>query len=139
VRRSHPSDGRLALLALTGSGEELMGRLFPVFNAEEAFVTRRLSAAQCLAVADGLRQVVSQLEDAGEQRRLDLLAGATPAPRRGARPPPRPLAPPRRSTPANAGRSRRATARAPVPRPPFNGVRPLSYRGPGGGRAPARR
>ena len=85
ARRVHPSDGRLALLTLSAAGEELMGRLFPAFNAEEAFVTQRLTAAECDTVAEGLRQVVAQLENAGEQRRLDLLAGARPVPRRGGR------------------------------------------------------
>ncbi|HKS99580.1 MAG TPA: MarR family winged helix-turn-helix transcriptional regulator, partial [Rugosimonospora sp.] len=59
ARRAHPSDGRLAVLALTPAGEELMGRLFPAFNAEEAFVTQPLAPAECLAVAGGLRQVVA--------------------------------------------------------------------------------
>jgi DNA-binding MarR family transcriptional regulator len=85
VRASHPSDGRLALLSLTGAGDALMGRLFPAFNAEEAFVTARLSAAECSRLADGLRQIVAQLEDSGEQRRLELLDGAVPKPRRGGR------------------------------------------------------
>jgi MarR family transcriptional regulator, organic hydroperoxide resistance regulator len=85
VRSSHPSDGRMVLLSLTDAGEELMGRLFPAFNAEEAFVTARLSTAEQVQLADLLRRIVAQLEDDGEQRRLDLLEGAPPTPRRGGR------------------------------------------------------
>ncbi|GAA4732893.1 MarR family winged helix-turn-helix transcriptional regulator [Phytohabitans rumicis] len=87
VRSNHPSDGRMVLLSLTEAGEELMNRLFPAFNAEEAFVTSRLSADECEAVATALRKIVSQLEDEGEARRLALLKGASPMPRRGGRRP----------------------------------------------------
>jgi len=86
VRRSaHATDGRMVLLALTQAGEALMRRLFPAFNAEEAFVTARLSSADSLQLADLLRRIVAQLEETGEQRRLELLAGAAPQPRRGGR------------------------------------------------------
>jgi DNA-binding MarR family transcriptional regulator len=85
VRSTHPSDGRMVLLSLTKAGEELMGRLFPAFNAEEAFVTARLSTDECVVLADSLRRIVAQLEDEGEQRRLDLLEGSSPTPRRGGR------------------------------------------------------
>jgi organic hydroperoxide reductase OsmC/OhrA len=37
-RGGHPTDGRLVLLSLTDEGEELMRRVFPQFNEEEAFV-----------------------------------------------------------------------------------------------------
>ncbi|MFF3611401.1 MarR family winged helix-turn-helix transcriptional regulator [Streptomyces sp. NPDC002580] len=88
VRRAgHPSDGRLVLLSLTDDGETLMRRLFPQFNEEEAFVTSRLGDEQCRSVADGLRQVVLQVEEFGEARRLALLDGAEPAPRRSGRRP----------------------------------------------------
>ncbi len=85
VRSTHPSDRRMVLLSLTDAGEELMGRLFPAFNAEEAFVTARLSTEECERLAGSLRKIVAQLEDGGEQRRLDLLEGAPPTPRRGGR------------------------------------------------------
>jgi DNA-binding MarR family transcriptional regulator len=85
ARSTHPSDGRMVLLSLTEAGEELMGRLFPAFNAEEAFVTARLSTDECRALADSLRRIVAQLEDNGDQRRLDLLEGSSPTPRRGGR------------------------------------------------------
>ncbi|MFE2587123.1 MarR family winged helix-turn-helix transcriptional regulator [Streptomyces sp. NPDC059378] len=86
-RTGHPSDGRLVLLSLTDDGEALMQRLFPQFNEEEAFVTSRLDADECRSVADGLRQVVLQVEESGEERRLALLDGAEPAPRRSGRRP----------------------------------------------------
>jgi DNA-binding MarR family transcriptional regulator len=86
-RSSHPSDGRLVLLRLTDEGEQLMVRLFPEFNAEEAFVTEQLSVAECLQLADLLRRVVLQVETHGEDRRLALLDGADPKPRRSGRRP----------------------------------------------------
>ncbi|KUF16874.1 MarR family winged helix-turn-helix transcriptional regulator [Streptomyces silvensis] len=88
VRRGgHPDDGRLVLLRLTESGTELMQDLFPRFNAEEAFVAGRLGDTECRRVAAGLRQVVLQVEEHGEERRRALLDGAEPAPRRSGRRP----------------------------------------------------
>lgn len=84
-RADHPTDGRLVLLSLTDQGEELMRRVFPAFNEEEAFVTGQLSDEQCGIVAAGLRQVVLQVEENGETRRQTLLGGAAPAPRRSGR------------------------------------------------------
>ncbi|MDP4504482.1 MarR family winged helix-turn-helix transcriptional regulator [Nonomuraea turcica] len=84
-RAEHPSDGRLLLLSLTDAGEELMRRVFPDFNAEESFVTARLDDDACRALASGLRQVVLQVEEQGEERRIALLDGAEPAPRRSGR------------------------------------------------------
>ncbi|MFC8241799.1 MarR family winged helix-turn-helix transcriptional regulator [Streptomyces chartreusis] len=84
-RAGHPSDGRLVLLSLTEEGEELMRRLFPAFNEEEAFVAGQLSEEECRSVAEGLRRVVIQVEEQGEVRRLALLDGAEPAPRRSGR------------------------------------------------------
>ncbi|MFI2433327.1 MarR family winged helix-turn-helix transcriptional regulator [Streptomyces sp. NPDC018693] len=86
-RTSHPVDGRLVLLSLTEEGETLMRRLFPAFNEEEAFVSGRLSDAECARVAEGLRQVVLQVEEHGEERRLAVLDGEEPAPRRSGRRP----------------------------------------------------
>ncbi|WP_188189672.1 MarR family winged helix-turn-helix transcriptional regulator [Nonomuraea sp. SYSU D8015] len=84
-RAEHPSDGRLLLLSLTDEGEQLMRRVFPAFNAEESFVTAGLDDEACRALANGLRQVVLQVEEHGEERRLALLDGAEPAPRRSGR------------------------------------------------------
>ncbi|WP_030249422.1 MarR family winged helix-turn-helix transcriptional regulator [Streptomyces violens] len=84
-RSGHPTDGRLALLSLTPAGEELMAELFPQFNAEEAFVTDDLSDAEARQLADLLRRIVVRVETDGEQRRLDLLGGADPRPRRSGR------------------------------------------------------
>ncbi|NBM16952.1 MarR family winged helix-turn-helix transcriptional regulator [Streptomyces sp. GC420] len=86
VRRAgHPTDGRLVLLSLTEEGEALMRRVFPAFNEEEAFVTGQLGEEECRSVAEGLRRVVLQVEEHGEERRLALLDGAEPAPRRSGR------------------------------------------------------
>jgi DNA-binding MarR family transcriptional regulator len=88
LRRSgHPDDGRLVLLALTPRGEELMEDLFPRFNAEEAFVTEGLSDEECRVLAEALRRIVLQVETHGEERRLALLDGAAPPPRRSGRRP----------------------------------------------------
>ncbi|MFE0191694.1 MarR family winged helix-turn-helix transcriptional regulator [Streptomyces sp. NPDC059008] len=84
-RRVHPDDGRLALLSLTPEGERLMTRVFPEFNAEEAFVTEGLSDDEALDLADLLRRVVVQVETRGAQRRLELLDGQAPPPRRSGR------------------------------------------------------
>ncbi|MFJ2769681.1 MarR family winged helix-turn-helix transcriptional regulator [Streptomyces sp. NPDC087300] len=84
-RRGHPDDGRLALLRLTDEGERLMGEVFPAFNAEEVFVTEGLTDAECGVLADLLRKIVVRTEDKGEERRLHLLDGADPAPRRSGR------------------------------------------------------
>ncbi|MBB5939298.1 MarR family winged helix-turn-helix transcriptional regulator [Streptomyces zagrosensis] len=84
-RAAHPVDGRLVLLCLTKQGEEFMRRVFPEFNEEEAFVTSQLSDEECRSLADGLRRVVLQVEQHGEERRRSLLNGTEPAPRRSGR------------------------------------------------------
>ncbi|MEU9124175.1 MarR family winged helix-turn-helix transcriptional regulator [Streptomyces sp. NPDC048506] len=84
-RKGHPTDGRLALLSLTPEGERLMVGLFPEFNAEEAFVTAALSDDEALDLAELLRRIVVQVETHGEQRRLELLDGHDPRPRRSGR------------------------------------------------------
>ena len=84
-RDGHPTDGRLVLLSLTAEGEAFMQRVFPAFNEEEAFVTARLSDEECRRLAEGLRGVVLQVEEHGEERRHALLNGAEPAPRRSGR------------------------------------------------------
>ena len=86
-RADHPSDGRLVLLSLTEEGEAFMQRVFPAFNEEEAFVTGRLSDAECRTLAKSLRSVVLQVEENGEERRQALLDGATPSRRRSGRRP----------------------------------------------------
>ncbi|MFE7121188.1 MarR family winged helix-turn-helix transcriptional regulator [Streptomyces sp. NPDC057654] len=88
-RSGHPSDGRLVLLRLTDKGEELMAEVFPAFNAEEVFVAERLTDKECGTLADLLRKIVTQTEEHGEERRLALLDGADPRPRRSGRRPAR--------------------------------------------------
>jgi DNA-binding MarR family transcriptional regulator len=61
-RRPHPDDARRVLLALTPKGKKLMATLFPLFNAEEAFVTSGLTAAETSTVARALRKVVAKVE-----------------------------------------------------------------------------
>ncbi|MFI0786571.1 MarR family winged helix-turn-helix transcriptional regulator [Streptomyces lydicus] len=86
-RKEHPVDGRLALLALTPEGERLMTRIVPEFNAEEVFVTEALSDDEAEDLADLLRRVVLQVETRGAERRLELLDGREPPPRRSGRRP----------------------------------------------------
>ncbi|MEU9114304.1 MarR family transcriptional regulator [Streptomyces sp. NPDC048483] len=84
-RSTHPTDGRLALLALTPEGETLMRDVFPQFNAEESFVTGPLDDDEVLSLADLLHRIVAQVEMHGEGRRLELLNGQDPRPRRSGR------------------------------------------------------
>ncbi len=76
VRERHPEDGRLVLLRLTPVGDELMTRLFPLFNAEEAFVAQPLSSLQRAAMAQSLRTILAHLESLGENRQADVRADA---------------------------------------------------------------
>ncbi|WP_405997361.1 MarR family winged helix-turn-helix transcriptional regulator [Streptomyces sp. NBC_00829] len=87
ARSVHPEDGRRVLLVLTPEGEALMEELFPAFNTEEAFVVSRLSTEECVQLADGLRAILAQLEERGEERRQELLAESGPLPRRSGRRP----------------------------------------------------
>jgi MarR family transcriptional regulator, organic hydroperoxide resistance regulator len=84
-RRRHPDDGRLALLHLTAEGTELMERLFPAFNQEEAFVVAALGPEESLHLADTLRRIITHLEDHGEERRESLRQASPFPPRRGGR------------------------------------------------------
>jgi len=69
TRTKHATDGRLVVLSLTPQGKRLMEQLFPAFNAEEVFVTERLSATECGTLAELLRAIITQLEVNGEDRR----------------------------------------------------------------------
>ncbi|BDM67424.1 putative HTH-type transcriptional regulator YwaE [Streptomyces nigrescens] len=86
-RRAHPTDRRLALLSLTPEGERLMARLFPEFHDEEVFVTGGLNDDEALDLAELLRRIVAQVERRGAERRLELLDGRDPPPRRSGRRP----------------------------------------------------
>jgi MarR family transcriptional regulator, organic hydroperoxide resistance regulator len=63
-RRSHPTDGRLVLLAATEAGEALMTDLFPRFNREETRITADLSVADKEALAASLRTILRSLDGA---------------------------------------------------------------------------
>ncbi len=62
TRRTHPEDARRVLVGLTERGEQLMGEVFPVFNAQEAVVTAPLAPADRQQLADLLRAVVRGLD-----------------------------------------------------------------------------
>jgi MarR family transcriptional regulator, organic hydroperoxide resistance regulator len=85
-RHDHPDDGRLVLTRLTAEGEILMTRLFPVFNAEEAFVAKPLTSKQRTGMAESLRAILTHLEAGGVDRQADIRADAQAArPRRSNR------------------------------------------------------
>ena len=56
-RRTHPEDGRRALLSLTAKGTRLMTTAFPRFNREESFVIGTLSQDESVAFANTLRKM----------------------------------------------------------------------------------
>lgn len=64
ARRTHPDDARRVLVTLTARGEELMGELFPLFNAQESVVTAPLTPEDRRRLADLLRAVVRGLDEA---------------------------------------------------------------------------
>ncbi|MEE9417535.1 MAG: MarR family transcriptional regulator [Acidimicrobiales bacterium] len=61
-RRTHPADGRLALLKITNDGERTMEKLFPVFNQTEAAITSGLQSEEKRELANLLRRVLTILE-----------------------------------------------------------------------------
>ncbi|GAA3383719.1 MarR family winged helix-turn-helix transcriptional regulator [Cryptosporangium minutisporangium] len=63
-RVRHETDKRRVVLSMTPSGRKLMEGLFPQFNREEAFVVRGLSEAQRKDLANSLRTIVEELEQA---------------------------------------------------------------------------
>jgi DNA-binding MarR family transcriptional regulator len=65
-RRTHPQDARRVLVSLTPTGRRLMTRLFPLFNAQEAYVTRNLSARETQVLTTALRKIVMGLEAPSE-------------------------------------------------------------------------
>jgi DNA-binding MarR family transcriptional regulator len=65
-RRTHPQDARRVLVSLTPAGRRLMTRLFPLFNAQEAYVTRNLSARETQVLTTALRKIVMGLEAPSE-------------------------------------------------------------------------
>ena len=62
VRRTHPDDARRVLVSLTDRGQQLMGELFPEFNAQEVVVTAPLDDAERVHLAEMLRSVVRGLD-----------------------------------------------------------------------------
>jgi MarR family transcriptional regulator, organic hydroperoxide resistance regulator len=62
-RRSHAQDRRLVLVRATRSGQALMRRLFPRFNAEEAEITSALSSRDKRDLAHHLRTVLRTLDE----------------------------------------------------------------------------
>ncbi|GGI08444.1 MarR family winged helix-turn-helix transcriptional regulator [Egicoccus halophilus] len=61
ARRRHDDDRRLLSAGLTASGEELIRRLYPRFNAQEARIAALLSQDGRDAFASGLRELVRGL------------------------------------------------------------------------------
>jgi MarR family transcriptional regulator, organic hydroperoxide resistance regulator len=67
ARRTHPQDARRVLVSLTPAGRRLMTKLFPLFNAQEAFVIRGLSQRETQVLTTALRKIVMGLEHPSEQ------------------------------------------------------------------------
>ncbi len=65
TRRVHPTDRRLVLISATEEGETIMRKLFPIFNAEEARISSRLSPIEKKQLAHGLREILRSIEDIG--------------------------------------------------------------------------
>lgn len=63
-RRRHDEDRRLVSVALTASGQELIARLYPAFNAQESVIAGLMTEGQRRSVADGLRRIVRDLNGA---------------------------------------------------------------------------
>ena len=63
-RTTHPDDARRMLLSLTRNGQKLMDKLFPLFNAAEAFVVEDLTEEEQHVLATALRKIVLHLEEA---------------------------------------------------------------------------
>jgi MarR family transcriptional regulator, organic hydroperoxide resistance regulator len=61
-RRAHPTDRRLVLVELTDTGHKLIRELFPRFNEQEAFVTRRLDDPARRTLAHALREMLRALD-----------------------------------------------------------------------------
>lgn len=61
-RRSHPSDGRLVLIAPTEAGCQTMAHVFPAFNGQESALTAGLSPDAKAELAAGLRIILTTLE-----------------------------------------------------------------------------
>lgn len=76
-RTTHPDDARRMLLSLTRSGQKLMDKVFPLFNAAEAFVVEELTEDEQRVLASALRKIVLHIEEAE--------ASEQPAPKPGAK------------------------------------------------------
>jgi DNA-binding MarR family transcriptional regulator len=81
-RQEHANDRRLVLVELTAEGDRLMTRLFPRFNAEEAFVVGPLNSRQCAGLAQSLRTITTHVESGGIDRQTSVRADAAAAMRR---------------------------------------------------------
>jgi len=61
ARRRHDDDRRLVSIALTAEGEQVISRVYPVFNAQESTLAALLTPEQREHVAGGLRRIVRHL------------------------------------------------------------------------------
>ncbi len=61
-RRRNSNDRRLVTVGLTEDGKATIRDVFPMFNAQESFVTSRLSESRRKQVASGLRTIIRTLE-----------------------------------------------------------------------------
>lgn len=63
-RHRHEEDRRLVSVALTAQGEELIARVYPRFNREEAAVAEVVPERHRAAMTEGLRRIVRELGEA---------------------------------------------------------------------------
>jgi DNA-binding MarR family transcriptional regulator len=61
-RRGHEADGRLVLVSLEPKGRAVIERLFPAFNAGEAFVSSSLVETEKQQLASLLRKIIRSVE-----------------------------------------------------------------------------
>ena len=58
TRSGHPDDGRLVVISLTATGRQMIRRLFPRFNEDEALVVSRLAEDDRAQLAHLWREVL---------------------------------------------------------------------------------
>ena len=61
-RRGHDEDGRLVMVTLRPRGRDVIERLFPAFNAGEAFVSSSLTPEEKEQLAGLLRKIIRSVE-----------------------------------------------------------------------------
>ncbi|AZQ39119.1 hypothetical protein EJ357_41520 [Streptomyces cyaneochromogenes] len=82
-----PAEAKLGGSPLHREQMAVVASIYRAASTVRQHLAGQLSDEECRSVAEGLRRVVLQVEEQGEERRLALLDGAEPAPRRSGRRP----------------------------------------------------